>query len=108
MKEFPHLVQMHKKYGPDGFVAVSVSLDSAKDKAAFADVNKFLRKKEAAGMLNLIAEDNPDDWYEKLRVGGLPLVYVFDRENHRVKKLVGDKEANYKEIEAEVARLLKK
>jgi hypothetical protein len=108
MKEFPHLVQMHKKYGPEGFVAVSVSLDNAKDKEVVDEVNKFLRKKEAAGMTNLIAEDNAADWYEKdkLNAGGLPLVFVFDRDNRRVKKLA-DK-VDYKEIEAEVVRLLKK
>jgi hypothetical protein len=107
MQEFPHLVQMHKKYGPDGFMAVSVSLDDANDKESLDGVNKFLRKKEAAGMTNLIAEDNPTDWYDKLKVGGLPLVYVFDRENRRVKKLVGE-QVDYKAIEAEVAKLLKK
>lgn len=109
MKEFPHLVQMHKKYASEGLVAISVSLDDAKDKAALDDVNKFLRKKEAGGMVNLIAQDNPDVWYDKnkLNAGGLPLVFVFDRDNRRVKKLEGE-QVDYKAIEAEVARLLKK
>jgi hypothetical protein len=107
MKEFPHLVQMQKKYGPEGFVAVSVSLDNAADKEALEDVNNFLRKKDAAGMTNLIAEDNPLDWYDQLKVAEIPLVYVFDRENRRVKKLVGG-QVDYKVIEAEVAKLLKK
>ena len=57
-------------------------------------------------MTNLIAKDNVDDiWYEKLKVGGLPLVYIFDRDNRRVQKIV---EVDYKAIEAEVAKLLKK
>ncbi|MHB1423632.1 MAG: TlpA family protein disulfide reductase [Gemmataceae bacterium] len=97
---------MHKKYGAEGFVAISVSLDDPKDADARARVNAFLKKMEAAGMTNLIAEDNNEDaWYDKLKAGGLPLVYIFDRDNRRVKKIV---DVDYKAIEAEVAKLLKK
>jgi hypothetical protein len=100
---------MHKKLSGDGFVAISVSLDNPKDAEARALVSAFLTKKDAAGMTNLIAEDNDggDAWYDKLKAGGLPLVYIFDRQNRRVKKL-GAEKVDYKAIEAEVVELLKR
>ncbi len=97
---------MHKKYGPDGFVAVSVSLDNPANADDRARVNAFLQKKEAT-TTNVIAEGDTDDWYKKLQAGALPLVFVFDRDNRRVKKLEGEA-VKYEEIEAEVVRLLKK
>lgn len=97
---------MHKKYGGEDFVAVSLSLDDPTDEKIRAQVDGFLQKKQAT-MINLIAEGDPDDWYTKLNAGGLPLVYVFDRENRRVKKLIGE-QVDYEAIEAEVAKLLKK
>ena len=106
MREFPHLVELNKKYGKDGLVALSVSLDNAEDKTARAGVDKFLQKKQAT-FTNLIAQGDPDEWYNSLKIGGIPCVFVFDRENRRVKKLVGE-QVDYKAIEAEVAKLLKK
>ena len=97
---------MHKKYAGEGFVAVSLSLDNPTDEKTRAQVEAFLKKQQAT-MINLIAEGDPDDWYSKFKVGGLPLVFVFDRENRRVKKLDGD-QVDYKTIEAEVAKMLKK
>ncbi len=97
---------MHKTYGGDGFTALSVSLDNPEDEKVRAKVNEFLQKKQAS-FTNLIAEGDPEDWYKKLSIGAVPCVFVFDKENRRVKKLVGE-EVDYKAIEAEVAKLLKK
>jgi hypothetical protein len=97
---------MHKKYGPEGFAAVSVNLGDPADPETRARVHAFLKKKEA-NMTNVIALGDPDDWYKALDAGALPLVYVFDRDNRRVKKLEGEA-VKYSEIEQEVVRLLKK
>ena len=105
-REFPHLVELNKKYGNDGFVAMSVALDNADDKTVRGKVDDFLQKKQAT-FTNLIAEGDLDDWYNALKIGGIPCVFVFDRENRRVKKLVGE-QVDYKAIAAEVAKLLKK
>ncbi len=105
-REFPHLVELHRKYHQDGLVAMSVALDNPADRTIRAKVDEFLQKKQAA-FTNLIAEGDIDDWYNTLKIGGIPCVFVFDRENRRVKKLVGE-EVDYKLIEAEVAKLLKK
>jgi hypothetical protein len=97
---------MHKKYGGEGFVALSVSLDNPKDEKIRARVDDFLQKKQAR-FTNLVAEGDPDTWYERLKVGSVPAVFVFDRENRRVKKLSGE-EVDYKIVESEVVKLLKK
>lgn len=97
---------MQKKYGGDGFVALSVSLDNPKDGKIRARVDEFLQKKQAH-FTNLIAEGDADAWYERLKIGSVPAVFVFDRENRRVKKLSGE-EVDYKIVEAEVVKLLQK
>jgi len=99
---------MHKKYGSDGFVALSVSLDDPNDpndKEARSDVDAFLTNNQAT-MTNLIMEGKQDDWYQKLNIGAVPCVYVFNQENRFVKKYV-DK-VDFKVVEVEVANLLKK
>jgi hypothetical protein len=99
---------MHKKYGNDGFVALSVALDDAKDKEIRTEVDAFLAKKKA-NFTNLICDGDPLDWYKQLKIESVPCVYVFDKDNRFVLKLTAkDKEIDFKVVEAEVARLLKK
>ncbi|HTU19700.1 MAG TPA: TlpA disulfide reductase family protein, partial [Gemmataceae bacterium] len=38
MREFPHLVELHKKYSAQGLAAMSVSLDNGDDKTVRAKV----------------------------------------------------------------------
>jgi hypothetical protein len=97
---------MHKKYGRDGLVALSVSLDNPNDGKIRARVDEFLQKKQAR-FTNLIAEGQADEWYDRLKIDGIPAVFVFDQENHRVKKMAGEG-VDYKAVESEVAKLLKK
>lgn len=97
---------MHKKYGDKDFTALSVSFDNPADKEARANVDAFLTKKQAR-FTNLIADGDVDEWFNRLQIGSVPCVFIFDRENRRVKKLV-ESEVDYKSIEAEVERLLKK
>jgi hypothetical protein len=99
---------MHKKYGDNGFVALSVSLDDPNDpndKEIRGAVDAFLTKRQAT-MTNLIMEGKQEEWYKNLHIDAVPCVYVFNQENRFVKKYV-DK-VDFKVIEAEVAKLLKK
>jgi hypothetical protein len=97
---------MHKKYGNDGFVAVSVNLDDAADKDIRGEVDAFLTKRQAQ-FTNLILEAKPEEWQAKLKFDAVPCVYVFNQDNRFVKKLVGE-QVDYKAIEDEVVKLLKK
>jgi hypothetical protein len=97
---------MHKKYAGDGFVAMSVSLDNAKDKEIRVEVDAFLTKNQA-DFTNVILEAPMEEWQEKLKIDSYPCVFIFNRDNRIVRKLVGE-QVDYKAIEAEVVKLLKK
>jgi hypothetical protein len=97
---------MHRKYGKDGFVALSVATDDPTDKSIRGEVDAFLAKKQAT-FTNLILEARPEEWQEKLKIDAVPCVYVFDQDGRFVKKLVAEK-VDYKVIEDEVIHLLKK
>jgi hypothetical protein len=95
---------MQRKYAARDLVAVSVSLDDVKDAKARAQVDKFLQKQEAA-FPNFILDAKNDEWQDLLKIQGLPCVYVFNRDNHFVLKLVEEK-VDYGVIEKKVAELL--
>src|SRR5262245_34622582 len=77
---------MHRKYGKDGLVAISVNLDPLKDdegKPNEAEVKgtalRFL-KSAAATTINLLLDEPQDVWQQKLRIVAVPTVFVFNRE----------------------------
>ena len=106
-REFPHLVEMQHKYAKDGLAAVSVSLDKADDKEATDRALKFLRAK-GADFTNLLLDEPPAVWADKLNVSAPPFIFVFDRDGRLAGKFEGE-QANYeKQIEPLVAELLKK
>ncbi len=102
--EFPHLVEMHKMYGPDDFAAVSVNLDDPKDKEVMDRVRKFLEEKKAT-FTNLVLDEKPEVWQEKLKFDGPPCVFVFGRDG-KFKKF--EIPVDYAVIEKYVAEIIKK
>jgi thiol-disulfide isomerase/thioredoxin len=101
-KEMPNLIEMHKKYAKDGLVAMTVSVDEdANNPDVQGEALKFLRKVNAA-FSNLMLDEKPTFWQEKLRFDAVPCVYVFDRQG----KWRQYKEPNYAEIEKVVVELL--
>jgi thiol-disulfide isomerase/thioredoxin len=104
-KEFPHLVQMHQKYGPEGMAAISVSLDDPSQPGAQEKVLRFL-KNQRASFTNLILNEKPEVWQEKLGFDGPPCVFVFDRQGE-IKKQFKD-EFSYVDVEKLVKELLAK
>lgn len=98
---------MHRKYGKDGLVVLSVSFDNPKDMEAREELEKFLKKKEA-DFTNLILENNADEMYKALGIEGPPCLYLFNRENRFVKKMVGADKIDFTVIESEIGKMLKK
>jgi hypothetical protein len=103
---------MHKKYGGKDFVAISVNLDDPHDAKMRAKVQAFLEKQNAT-LTNVMLDAKPEVWQEKLKIDGPPCIYVFDRDNHFVKKLpvISEKEseaepAEYSVVEKVVTKLL--
>ena len=106
-KEFPHLVEMQRKYGKDGMVALSVSVDDPKDKDAVDQALQFLRRQNAE-FTNLVLDESDEVWSEKLGSNLTPFIFVFDRDGRIAGKFEG-KKANYEEsVEPLVQKLLNK
>lgn len=96
---------MHKKYGKNGLVAMSVSLDDPKDKDDKASVLKFLKAQKAT-FANFMLNETPEFWQEKLKIDGPPSVFVFNREG-KVEKQFKD-EFTYADVERLAKKLLDK
>jgi thiol-disulfide isomerase/thioredoxin len=82
-KEFPHLVEMHRKYAHDGLVAVSVALDDPSDLPVRARALAFL-KKQRASFLNVLLDETPEFYQTKLKIDGPPCVQIFNRDGRLV------------------------
>lgn len=93
---------MHKKYGKDGLVAISVSLDEVKDKEV---ARKFLESKQAA-FTNLLLNDKVD-WPEKLHFFAPPSYFVFNRQGKWVQFKGEEGEIDYSAMEKLVRDFLK-
>ncbi len=77
---------MHEKYGKDGLVILTVTLDDPKDAKTRALSEGFLAKvKPPFRTLNLNA--TPEKLPPTLNFNGFPGAFVFNRQNQYVKKL---------------------
>jgi thiol-disulfide isomerase/thioredoxin len=79
---YPHMLEMQKKYGADGLVCISVSIDPAKSRAA---VQSFLTRKEST-ITNFWLDEPVDVWAKRWDVNGPPVVFIFDRAGRRAGK----------------------
>ena len=95
---------MHRKYGKQGLVAVSVSVDDVDDKDTPGEVMKFLRQQKATGP-NFLLNETPEDWQKKLKIDGVPAVFVFNRAGQIEQKYL--EVPNHAEIEKLVEQLLR-
>jgi len=104
-REFPHLVELHQKYGSSGLTAISVSLDDPAEAEACNRVRTFLTNQNAL-FTNYILDEKPEMWQQKLKTNGPPCVFVFGR-NGELRKCYRDG-VDYKDVEAVVVEALKK
>jgi thiol-disulfide isomerase/thioredoxin len=113
VKEFPGLVELHKKYGADKVACVSLSFDFSGDEDEkpedyTADVLAFL-KEQGATFDNLLASD-PDDLYDRMRFPSVPAVFVFDVNGKLAQRVDNSKRGStpftYADVEKVVAGLL--
>jgi thiol-disulfide isomerase/thioredoxin len=109
MENFPHVVQMHKKYADQGLNVVSLSLDDPTEAKALAAAKKFLEEQKAI-FSNYLLNEEPDVAFEKLNVSGIPAVFLYGPEGHEIKRFTLDDPNNqftYDQVEQAVAALLK-
>ncbi|HET6328069.1 MAG TPA: TlpA disulfide reductase family protein [Planctomycetaceae bacterium] len=90
VREFPNLVALQKRFG-DKVRCISFDTDYSGAEREPADsfrkpVLAFLSKQGAAGLLNVICSDPSEDFYNKIRLGGPPAVFVYDPSGKLVKR----------------------
>ena len=81
MKEFHHLVELHKQYGPDKVACISLSFDFegiGTPEEQQGRVLEFLRG-QGATFENLLSNEKSDVLYRKFKLAAVPAVFVYDR-----------------------------
>lgn len=106
MKEFPGLVGLHKKHGPEKIACISfcmnyVGLGKVEDE--IEPVIEFLRK-QGATFDNILSTDEDTVVNKKLDIKSVPAIFIYDRDGKLVKLI--NTETTYAEVEKIVAPLL--
>lgn len=96
MKEFPHLVELAKRW-PEDVVCISVNLDFAglpdtTPATCLPAVTKFLQSKAAdpANLVNLVSTDTDEQMFAKFEIESIPSIFVYDRTGAVAAKLTID------------------
>jgi thiol-disulfide isomerase/thioredoxin len=100
IKEFHHLVDLHKKYSGDRVACISLSFDYegiGKPEDQQERVLKFLRG-QGATFDNLLSSEESDSLYRKFKLAAVPAVFVYDRAGQLRKRF--DNEAAHTKAEA--------
>ncbi len=90
VREFPNLVALQKRFG-DKVCCISFDTDYSGAEREPAEsfrkpVLAFLTKQGAGELLNVICSDPSEDFYNKIRLGGPPAVFVYDPSGKLVKR----------------------
>jgi thiol-disulfide isomerase/thioredoxin len=112
-KEFPHLVELSKKYAKDKITCVSLSFDyeeTTNPEKTYQPVREFLIKMDAR-FTNLLVTLDADELHQKVGLTSIPGVFVYDAQG-KLRKLFDNsepgKQFSYEQVDAAVAALLKK
>ena len=89
IREFPNLVKLQKRFAKQvACISFNTDYAGAKDEPPEAfrkRVQDFLTSQKA-DLLNVLSSDPNDDFYTKIRLGGPPAVFVYDRQGKLVKR----------------------
>jgi thiol-disulfide isomerase/thioredoxin len=92
-REFPGLVKLQQRY-PDRVTCISFSLDYEglpdQPPETFREgVLAFLNEQQAT-LVNILGSDSSDEIYERLQLGAIPAVLVYDQAGELVKRFDND------------------
>lgn len=107
MREFPGLVALHKKYGPEKIACISLCANFAglgKPEDEIAEPLKFL-KSQGATFDNVFSTVADDKLYKLLQIATVPTIMVYDRDGKLLKLFEG--EPTYDEVGKLVDGLMK-
>jgi thiol-disulfide isomerase/thioredoxin len=99
-KEFHRLVEMHEKYGNEGLVCISMTVDSPD---AQEEALEFL-KKQHAGFENFLIDEKPrgsTGWADRWGFDNPPAVHVYGRDGKLLRKFVIDGQESFEHSEVE-------
>ncbi len=114
IRDFPKLVALAKKYGPDKLACISLSFDFdgiGKPEDVRPQVRAFLERQQAT-FDNVLSTDESDVLYRKFALVGVPAVFVYDRDGKLVKRFDNEDAATeaeaftYEQVEHRVAQLM--
>ena len=108
MENFPHVVEMHKKYAKHGLAVVSLSLDDPDQPKKVAQAKAFLKEKGAT-FANYYLSESSEAAFEKLNISAIPAVFLFGPDGKEVKRFSfedPDKPFTYEQVEAAVKEKL--
>ncbi|MGC3969689.1 MAG: TlpA disulfide reductase family protein [Pirellulales bacterium] len=106
MKEFPGLVGLHKKYGPEKIACISFAMNYqglGKVEDEIEPVVEFLRSQKAT-FDNILSTDEDTAVNKKLGIKSVPAIFIYDRDGKLVKLI--NTETTYAEVEKIVAPLI--
>ena len=107
-ENFPHVVEMNRKYASKGLAIISLSLDDPTDSKAVNEAVRFLKEKNAV-FSNVLLDENFGDGFDKLNINGIPAVFIYGPDGKEVKRFTMDDPDNqftYDEVEKAIAALL--
>jgi thiol-disulfide isomerase/thioredoxin len=107
-ENFPHVVEMNRKYGGQGLNVVSLSLDDPTEPKAVGEATQFLRESKAA-FTNFLLDETQEDAFDKLKINGIPAVFLFGPDGKELRRYTMDDVDNqftYEQVERDVAAML--
>lgn len=107
-ENFPHLVEMDRKYRDKGLAVVSLSLDDNSDKKALAEAEKFLQEKKAR-FTNVLLDEEFGVGFEKLDIGAIPAVFLYGPGGKEIARFTMDDPNNqftYDDVEKAIVAVL--
>jgi thiol-disulfide isomerase/thioredoxin len=107
-ENFPHVVEMHKKYADKGLSVISLSLDDAEKPKKIDEARAFLKSQKAV-FRNYVLDETFDDAFDKLKISAIPAVFLFGPDGKEVKRFSLEdvnKPFTYDEVEKAVKELL--
>jgi hypothetical protein len=103
---------MHRKYGPDGLVCLSVSVDEPEEKDELPALKKRVldfRTKQKADFANYLLDEESGVWQNKWKIKAPPAALVFGPDGKLARKFDNDDpdhEFTYEDVEPVVRKLL--
>ncbi len=107
-ENFPHLLELDKKYASKGLKVASLSFDDPAEPKQVSDAKKFLTEKNAT-ITNYLLDEESGVGNEKLNISAIPAVFIYGPDGKEVKRFTLDDpnhQFTYSDVEKAVVALL--